>query len=456
MERRRANQLIAVGMIAGLLAAGWFAFKPGVPFSGPYELRALVASSNQLRGGAPVRIAGVNVGKVTEVSAGPAETTQLTMEIDEAARPLRTDATIRIRPRVFLEGGFYVELSPGTPAAPELGDGGTLPLSQSARPVQFHQLLSVFEQPIRESLAGGLDTLAQGFAGGGAQGLRAVAPNLAPALRDIAIVADAAQGSEPHDVSRLIAGAGRVTAALARDRRALAGLVTNLRVTADALSADDSALADTITEVDLLLRAAPSGLRALDGALPVLERVSRAAAPAVRVAPRQLRRTGRVLAELGGLVQPGVRERTIAGLRTTFLDLPTLVVRMGGLFPTVKPLADCLRTHIVPTLLAQVDDGALSTGRPVWQDFAHALVGLSSASQNFDANGYAIRYEFGGGGETFSTDPLPGLGTLTGQGSGPLRSRPIRPADGNPPPIRRDVACSTQAVPALDAEAGPG
>jgi len=456
MTRRRSDQLVATAMLLGLLAVGYFAFQPGLPFSGGYRAKALVASSNQLRGGAPVRISGVDVGKVTETEAGPGNTTVLVMEIDERARPLRRDATVRIRPRLFLEGGFYVELQPGTPDAPELESGQTLPLNQSAGPVQLHQLLSVFEQPIRESLRSGVGELATGLSDGGAKGLRRVAPNLAPALRDLAIVADAAQGSEADDVSRLIASAGRVTSALASDSRALADLVTNLRVTADALSADDSALAESIAELDGLVRAAPSGLRALDGALPVVERVARAAQPAVRIAPASLDETATVLAELGRLVAPGARDRTVSGLRTTFLDLPVLVERLGGLFPTVRPLADCLRTHIIPVLKQDAPDGGLSTGRPVWQDFAHALVGLTSASQNFDANGYAIRYLFGGGPEGFSTTPLPGLGALNGAASGPLQSRPIRPADGNPPPIRRDVSCTTQAVPDLETPAGPG
>src|SRR5581483_5563877 len=146
------------------------------------------------------------------------------------------------------------------------------------------------------------------------------------------------------------------------------------------------------------------------------------------------------------LVAPPTRARTVSGLRTTFIDLPKVVVQLASLFPVTKGLSDCLRTHIVPMLDRQVPDGALSTGRPDWQDFAHGLVGLTSATQDFDGNGYATRYSFGGGPETLSTPALPGIGSLSGSTSSSLQSRPL-PPPGGPPPVRSDVACVTQALP---------
>ena len=40
----------------------------------------------------------------------------LTMEIKDAALPIHEDATAKIRPRIFLEGNFFVDLKPGSPA----------------------------------------------------------------------------------------------------------------------------------------------------------------------------------------------------------------------------------------------------------------------------------------------------------------------------------------------------
>src|SRR5205085_2480 len=68
-----------------------------------------------------------------------------------------------IRDRLFLEGGYYLELDPGTPPAPDLHDGDTIPMSQTSTPVQFYQVLSTFDVAARASLRQLLDTLNQGF-----------------------------------------------------------------------------------------------------------------------------------------------------------------------------------------------------------------------------------------------------------------------------------------------------
>ena len=37
------------------------------------------------------------------------------MDINKNGLPIHADATAEIRPRIFLEGNFYVDLLPGTP-----------------------------------------------------------------------------------------------------------------------------------------------------------------------------------------------------------------------------------------------------------------------------------------------------------------------------------------------------
>src|SRR5207237_461883 len=102
---------------------------------------------------------------------GPSGTSQVEMELKDSALPIHRDATVRIRPRLFLEGGFYVELDSGSPSAPALPDGGVLPSDQTDTPVQLHQILTAFDQNTLGDLRSILKELDIAFAHGGADSL---------------------------------------------------------------------------------------------------------------------------------------------------------------------------------------------------------------------------------------------------------------------------------------------
>ena len=77
----------------------------------------------------PVRIAGVNVGHVVKVEGQDGTNNAVvTMEVKDTGLPIHKDATLKIRPRILLEGNFFVDLEPGTPAAPTISDGDTIPV----------------------------------------------------------------------------------------------------------------------------------------------------------------------------------------------------------------------------------------------------------------------------------------------------------------------------------------
>ena len=446
--------LYALGMVLGVLVVSYFAFKPGVPFKTGYRVEANFKSSNGLRKGSPVRIAGVDSGKVIKIDKGPGSTTVVTMKLKDAARPLHRDATARIRPRVFLEGGFMVELSPGSPSGAELEDNDRIPLAQTAIPVQFQQVLTAFDTPARESVQATLGTLAEALDNGGANGLKVLAPQLAPLSRDLGWVAEGLRGTKPHDVSQLITATNKVAIALDRNPQALGGLVDNLAITARSVASKDDKLAESINLLGPTLQATPTAMRALGASLPAVERASAQVAPALPIAPGAFRETTGVLRQLGALVAPSKRAATTASLETSFRDLPRLVGSLAATFPSAKPLSDCLSAQVLPVLEAKVPDGELSTGRPVWQDFAHGLVGLSGVSQNFDGNGHWLRYQAGFGLDMLSLASAPGLGPLLALAPNTLRSRPLPLPNGKKPVFKDDVPCIDQ--PKVDLEAASG
>src|SRR4051794_32552965 len=272
----------AIGVLGLLAIAGiaYAAFATSSPFSHPYTVDAIFADSGQLRAGSPVRIAGIDVGQVSAVSAGPGTTADVELTIAGSGLPIHSDATATIRPRVFLEGGFYVDLGPGSPSAPVLDSGATIPRPQTAVPVQFDQILSTLTQPRREALRRIIAQTDVALSHGGAEGFRATTAHLPPALRDLAVVSLAAQGTQPHDLSRLITSAARASGQLAERDTALADLVTNVNRTSAALVAHPGTLGTTEVEIDRLLRAAPPALAAIDRVVPRVNRFVGALRPA--------------------------------------------------------------------------------------------------------------------------------------------------------------------------------
>lgn len=429
----------------------YFAFAKRVPLVHGYRAEAVFSNSSQLRKGSPVRIAGVDVGKVVGLADGPGTTAIVKMEFKDAALPIHQDATLRIRPRLFLEGGFYIELRPGSPSAPKLNADGTIPLGQTSVPVQFDQVLTSLDHPTRESIRRTVTNLADALDNGAAKAIGDSAKPFIPAFRNTAIVAQAARGVESHDLSRMVAGLSSITGTLAANDQQLGDLVTSLARTSGALAAEQGNVRASISSLDQLMQSAPPSLRAIDRSLPSLQRFAVALRPSLPQTPATLRHVDALLAQAEPLVRPAELPALLTKLTPTVKRLPTLSKRLTTLFPLVTPVTDCVRDRATPVLKAKLNDGKLSTGRPVWQDLAHAGVGLNSASQDFDGNGPAVRYLAAVGDQSIATGSVPGIGTLVGKGSTLEGSTPQWLGTGKNTAFHPEATCRDQPAPDLQA-----
>ena len=154
--RQRGMSPFKAGLVAiVLIAVGtYFAFSKEVPFESHYEVSAVFHSANNVKQRQPVRIAGVDVGKVVSIEhPEPGKSRALIrMRIEDEGRPVHTDARVKIRPRLFLEGNWLIDLEPGSAAAKELPDGGTIPIQQTSTPVQLGQVLTALQSDTRKNL----------------------------------------------------------------------------------------------------------------------------------------------------------------------------------------------------------------------------------------------------------------------------------------------------------------
>jgi hypothetical protein len=391
------------------------------------------------------------------------------MQINPNGLPIHADATAGILTRIFLEGNFYVDLHPGSPAAPVLASGATLPAASASGPVQLDRVLAALNSSARANL----QTLVQGLGGAldarptaaqdttqdpsvrGLTGGQALGRSLqysAGAFRASAIVNRALLGLAPHDLSGAVAGNAQVFRALASRQAQLASLVTTFDRTMAAFASRQQDLSATIAALPPLLRTTNRALTSLNASfgptrmfaraiLPGIEQLDPTIGPALPWLAEATALVGR--RELGGLVAaltPAV-QKTAGALQSTV-----------GLLRQSDTLARCAIHNLIPTGNVVIQDPPVTSGAPVYQELLQSAVGIAGAAGNFDGNGRYIRSQPGGGSTPVQTSVLGSQGPLFGNAVlAPLGTRPAWP--GQAPPIKSGKPCFQNPAPNLNAAA---
>ncbi len=434
---------IALVLVVLFTYAGFTKFRN--PFADPYELKAAFVTANQLKPNSPVRIAGVNVGKVKQVKALGEKGAMVTMKLEAKGLPIHADATAKIRPRIFLEGNYFVDIEPGSPSAKTLADGHTLPITQTAAPVGFGRVLEILQKDTREDLRTLLQELGKGLSNGGARGFNRSIPYWEGAFRDGSVVADSTRGILEHDLSQFIEHAGTVAEALDRDPRALKSLVTGFAQTADALADEEVALQRAIGVLDDTLIQGISAFGALNSAFPPLRRLVDELRPATRAAKPALDAQLVLIPQLRKLVSKKEMLGLVGELRPLVPELVHL--NRGGvpLQEQARLLNNCQVEVGLPVAESEVPDAAHPPTGKVYEEGIKWFPGIASESRSFDANGQYVKvlaqtanyaYAVGGGRFLLTESPVQGV-------------NPPPPASGTHTPMRPDVPCETQQAPDL-------
>ena len=424
------------------------------PFASQYTVKAIFQSAaSEIQPKSPVRIAGVNVGEVTNVQRGPGTTALVTMAISSAGRPVHRDASVKIRPRLFLEGNFFVDMKPGSPSAPEMKSGQTIPLSQTAIPVQVDQVLDTFTADARTGMQDTIKGLGSSLQHGGGQALANFYKALSPTGPPVARAFRAFQGQKPDDLSAFIRSTATVAGAINAHNPQLADLVTSFKDTMAAFADRQQNLRQIFAGLDKTFHDAGPTLNGLDAVLPPLRQFADALRPALHKAPKVLDDSQPFLTATAKLVSPGKAPALLAQLVPSVTQLNGLEQDLPAFLNQVTPVANCVADNIVPVLNKQIDDGQFTTNQPVWQELIRFPVGLGSAAQNFSGNGYSVRYSFGLD-QTAVGQRLVNPDALFMLSSNPvLGARPLY-TPGHQPPFKPDVPCSSQPVTSLDASNG--
>jgi phospholipid/cholesterol/gamma-HCH transport system substrate-binding protein len=432
-------------VVLALLTYGGFT-KFANPFASHFTVHAVFASANNLLPDSLVRIAGVNVGKVTGISPVPgSQAADVTMEINNNGLPLHSDATFWIRPRIFLEGNFFVDVFPGSPSAPVVSSGHTFPIQQSRDPVQLDQVLSSLQANTRSNLQILLKEYGTGVKQGGPSFASSINYWL-PAYKYSGIVEHDLLGIQPHDLSQAIYQQGTVSGAFDANPPALESLITDFDATAGAFARQNLALQSAVAELPKTLQAATPAFDALNAAIPPLRTLARALVPGVQSSGPAIDASLPFVNQLRQLVQPSELRGLSHDLAGTVPSLAKLTQETIPLMRNeVRPASSCAVGQILPWSHLTINDPVLNASsgfppHPTYQETTEILPGLAGESRNYDANGPYFRVMGEGG--TFGYSLSPGM---FGTAIQPLVGvQPIPPAGDQRPPLEENVPCETQ------------
>jgi phospholipid/cholesterol/gamma-HCH transport system substrate-binding protein len=499
MRKRSRMTAFKAGLIGIIVLAllGYGALtKFANPISNPYTIHAIFSNANQLKPQSLVRIAGINVGKVMSVSpvtgcktkpqSGPnpqCAAADVTMTVQGNGLPIHKDATFSIRPRIFLEGNFFIDVNPGTPEAPVAPSGWVFPIQQGVEPVQFDQLLNSLQLNTRSNLQILLQQYGLAVKQGGPDYNKSIQYWL-PAYLYGSQVSHDTLGQQPHDLSGWIDKAGTVNGALNAHPPNLKSLITNFNRTAGAFASEQAALQAAVAELPHTLQVAIPALNALETDLcsgPAAPNCAKGPLPrfadalANTMKPGDPRSTANMIVnslpffhQLRLLVQPselggcpkGARSLAQCGLTANLAPtIPALAKLNHESTPffkdQVRAASSCQVKVILPWSRLEIHDPHFNASngypaRPAYVEGVDYLPGLAGESRDFDANGPYVRVFGTGGTTTYSLTPgMFGTALSPIQGSQPQTPPLHNSGDGAPaqvsrPPLRPTVPCETQ------------
>jgi phospholipid/cholesterol/gamma-HCH transport system substrate-binding protein len=344
----------------GLLLFLWLAFGGSIPLQAKgYRFKVRFIEATQLAKEADVRISGVPVGKVkkidfvrdgrclpTENGAANGACSEATIELRRRYAPLPSDARAILRQKTLL-GETYVELTPGSPSAAKLKDGGLLPVGNVSRTVELDKIFRAFDDKTRASFQIWMQALAQGTAGRG-QDINDAFGQLEPLTEDATRLLNVLD-TQRAAVQRLVRNTGEVFTALSERDGQLSSLIRNANVVFQTTAQRNQQLREAFV------------------ALPTFERES------ISTFDR-LARFARTTDPLITQLRPAARE-----LSPMLTDLSATAPDLRGFFRGLNPLISASRLGL-PALQRFLDEL-----RPVLGEFAPFLRQLEPPLQGLAA-----------------------------------------------------------------------
>src|SRR2546421_7474596 len=247
MTRRIAISvaMAAVFAAACLTVLAFVALNMGLhgPWSQEYLLNADFSSANGLVPQAEVRVSGVHVGNVLEISDSNDGGALVKMALQPDTH-LRQDVRAVIRPKTTLGEKFVELVRQQGSDQPYLPSGATIPKGQTGQAIEIDDILNAMDAPTRKAMSESFRELGVALDGRQADISAALAPldQTITNLRPLARLGESRQ----QELDRILTNLNIIMQALADEQDQLGHIVDSGDSVMSAIASRDRALAGTV------------------------------------------------------------------------------------------------------------------------------------------------------------------------------------------------------------------
>jgi phospholipid/cholesterol/gamma-HCH transport system substrate-binding protein len=351
-----------------------------LPWSDFYEIKAEMSTAQAVTPGQgqTVDVAGVEVGEISSVELKDGRAV-IGLRIQKKYAPVYRDASALLRPKTGLKD-MVLELTPGSPRAGRLPDGGTIPVSQTLPDVNLDEVLSSLDADTRDYLRILLNDGGQALRGNGtqlAQTLRRIEPT-AKYARQV----NEALAQRRANLKRVVHNFSLLTDELGHRDNQVAGFVQNTNAVFAALAHQDAALRQT-------LRQLPGTLTVTKTTLGKAERLAKELGPTLEALRPGARALGPTLVQTRPFLRkstPVIRDQLRPFARAALpavKELRPAMRDLAGSTPNLSRSFDVLNALL--NTVAYNPPGPTQEGYLFWQSWLNHLAPTVFSQQ--DAHG---------------------------------------------------------------------
>jgi virulence factor Mce-like protein len=379
----RAGVILAAILVV-LLYAGYSRSIPFLPEGGD-KVTARFQDASHIQSGAEVRVAGVSVGKVTDVErhTGPGGGADVTMRIDsDQDVDLRADARAGVYWRTLLGRNMYVDLQPGHAKAPLQGD---IPLARTEVQVEADQALQPYGRNQRRAIKDIITAFDDGTKN--ADAINRTIDEAGPALRNARTGLASLRGSRAGNLTTVVKETSKLLGALDASDDQLAGLVDDGRVALGVTAAQSDAIGSILDQAPATMDDATATYARLRTTLGIFDPLSEELQPGAKAIPAAAKAAKPAMVQLDKVLEDA--EPTLRDLRPAATRLAGTVDPAIATIEGLKPTVDRSNDDLLPWLASKDSDTKLPNYTAIGAFFS----AVSSAASPLDANGFMLNFQ---------------------------------------------------------------